>query len=252
MLKYKPKNKIAYLFGLNYTHTDNALNGCFNDIDNMSDLLRSNGWITTQYKDSDTYITRKFFLNKLLELILCDADELFLHYSGHGSFVKDLNNDESDGKDEGIVVYSETSKNDFELVIDDEMKGIINCLKPTQKLYIFMDCCHSGTIIDLSYNLFQKWNSPSLTLIKDKFNNDTNGNVICISGCLDDQTSSDAFIDERYQGACTKSFLQCYDKNKTYSQIILDMQKYMKTNQYTQIPVLSSGRLINLNSKFIL
>lgn len=240
--------KIAYLFGLNYANTDNSLNGCHNDVDNMNLLLKSKGWMTFVYKDNDFYITRKFVLSKLLELILTDADELFFHYSGHGSYQTDTNHDEDDNKDEGIVVYTDDNTHSgLELVIDDELKGIVSCARKNQKLYLFFDCCHSGTICDLGYNLYKKWNDVGgLTLIKDGKQNDTNAQVIAISGCLDNQTSSDAYISKKYQGACTRAFLDNYKDNKSIEQLILDMQKYMITNKYSQIPTISTGQQMNL------
>ena len=41
--------KRALLVGINYIGTDNALNGCINDIDNMRDILKSE----YGYKDAD-------------------------------------------------------------------------------------------------------------------------------------------------------------------------------------------------------
>lgn len=240
--------KIAYLFGLNYSNTKNELHGCHNDVENMNIFLKQKGWLTFVYKDNDFYITRKFVLSKLLELILTDAEEIFFHYSGHGSYIKDLNNDEEDNKDEGIVVFDE-NRSDLELVTDDEIKGILCCAQKNQKLYLFFDCCHSGTIGDLCYNLYKKWNgSGGLTLIKDGKQNETNAEIIIISGCLDNQTSCDAFISNIHQGACTRSFLDCYKENITWEQIIYNMQKYMIENKYSQIPTLSSGKYLNLKT----
>lgn len=241
--------KLAYLFGLNYSDTQNPLNGCHNDVDNMALFLRSKGWMTFVYKDNEVTISRKFILNKLLDLVLSNSNELFFHFSGHGSQQIDTNKDEIDGNDEGLVVYDEIDKSKFELVIDDELKGIVSCIKPTQKLTLFLDCCHSGTMCDLTFGLYQKWNSVnSLMLVKDGKNTETNGQVVVISGCLDNQYSSDAFIGGKYQGACTRAFLDCYSDKKSWERLILDMQNYMKMNKYEQIPQLSSGKLLNLKS----
>ena len=58
----------------------------------------------------------------LLELIISDAKTLFFHYSGHGSYIKDENGDEVDGKDECLcpIDYAYSG-----MIIDDEIKGIL-------------------------------------------------------------------------------------------------------------------------------
>lgn len=238
--------KLAYLFGANYTSTQYPLNGCLNDIENMNAFLTSKGWYVNTYKE--TIITRKLFLSKLLELILTGYDQLFLHFSGHGSTQLDTNGDEIDKQDEGIVVYSETDKNRLELVIDDEIKGILQCLKPNQTLYLFFDCCHSATICDLGWNIYKKFNSNNLMLVRDSNELETNGQVICLSGCADNDTSADATISGKAQGAFTRSFLDSYSSIKTWEQLLLDLQTYMKNNKFTQVPAMSCGKSLNLKT----
>ena len=72
-----------------------------------------------------------------------------------------------------------------------------------------------------------------------------------ISGCKDDQTSADALIDRKYQGAMTWSFLNNIQPNITWRQLIVNMNNSLSKSSYTQIPKLSSGKIIDLDSKFI-
>jgi hypothetical protein len=236
--------KLAYLFGANYPTTQYPLNGCINDVDNMNLFLTSKGWTVNLYKEN--VVTRKFFLTKLLELVLSGADQLFVHFSGHGSNQADTNNDEIDKTDEGIVVYVEYSKTEIELVIDDEIKGILQCLKPHQMMYLCFDCCHSASICDLGWNIYKKMNSNKLMLVRDTKELETNGQVICLSGCADNSTSADAFINGKSQGAFTRAFLDSYKSNKTWEQLINDIQTYMVQNKYSQVPAMSCGKNFNL------
>ena len=50
-----------------------------------------------------------------------------------------------------------------------------------------IDCCHSGTMMDLKYNYVKKDNYQNV--IKDDRYDDTIGEVYLISGCQDEQTS---------------------------------------------------------------
>merc|ERR1712039_772793 len=71
------------------------------------------------------------------------------HYSGHGASVRDDDGDEPDGKDECLcpVDYNEAG-----LIRDDEtFKCLVAPLQEGAFLTCVLDCCHSGTILDLPY-----------------------------------------------------------------------------------------------------
>lgn len=73
------------------------------------------------------------------------GDKLFLHYSGHGT--QSYGGSEEDGKDECIV------SSDMDYILDDEIKSYLAQLPKGCELVAVMDCCHSGTIMDLKYTL---------------------------------------------------------------------------------------------------
>jgi Caspase domain/Domain of unknown function (DUF4384) len=68
---------------------------------------------------------------------------LFVHFSGHGSQVQDLNGDEEDGLDETLVPYDGRTPGVPDIV-DDELDEIFSHLHTTRVL-IVLDSCHSGT-----------------------------------------------------------------------------------------------------------
>ena len=169
------------------------------------------------------------------------GDTLFFTYSGHGSYTLDQNNEEADGKDELLVCL------DLAGIRDDELKDIINkYLKEDVTLFVLFDCCHSGTLIDLKYN-YLNTNNYNEVLVNTR-NLETKGNVYLISGCRDDQTSADAYINRNFQGAMTWSFLQSVNKNITWKQLLLNMRGKLKQH-YTQVPQFSSGKECDINTK---
>lgn len=234
-------SKKALLIGINYTGTINELRGCINDIDNLANILTGFQSIIKLTDATEMKPTRNNILSELRKLLETSiaGDTLILSFSGHGSQTADLNGDELDGKDECIYTL------DNKLIKDDEINAYIKLyLKPNVTLFAVFDSCHSGTMMDLKYNYMDYIENPKSI--------DTIGNVIMISGCKDEQTSADAFINSKFQGAMTWSLLNNIKPNITWRQLIVNMKNSLAKSEFTQIPKLSSGRLIDLESKFIL
>ena len=93
------------------------------------------------------------------------------------------------------------------MILDDELKGLLQCLNSDKKLTMVLDCCHSGSGVDLAYNVYERAGKLSLLNDPSVSANITRGKVLCISGCKDEQTSADAFEAGEYQGALTYSFI---------------------------------------------
>mmetsp|Transcript_41941 Transcript_41941/g.105773 ORF Transcript_41941/g.105773 Transcript_41941/m.105773 type:complete len:203 (+) Transcript_41941:1-609(+) len=77
------------------------------------------------------------------------GDSLFMHYSGHGGQVPDEDGDEADGLDETMVPLDYQSAG--QIRDDDIFKALVAPLPAGVRLTAVMDCCHSGTILDLPY-----------------------------------------------------------------------------------------------------
>jgi hypothetical protein len=75
--------------------------------------------------------------------------------------------------------------------------------------------------------------------------------VIMISGCRDEQTSADAFINGKSQGAMSWAFLANLQPDVTWRKLVENMCFSLKESGYTQVPKISSGKFINLDSKFL-
>lgn len=239
--------KKALLIGCNYNGTNNELRGCINDVDNIKQRIEAvYGFnnITIMTDDTKIIPTRINIINGITELLnnTTAGDKLFLSFSGHGTYTDDLNGDEKDGKDEMIVPL------DFNCITDDELKALIHSnLKENVSLFAIFDCCHSGTILDLKY---QYYSGTSKNTIMDNTNDyETNGKVVMISGCMDEQTSADSYINNSYQGAMTWAFLNATKENTyiTFKELIDNMREMLNDSTYTQIPMLSSGKSLNLS-----
>ena len=241
------KNKQALLIGCNYNNSAYQLNGCINDVNNIKSMIKNIGFnnINVLTDETDTPPNKINILTELTNLLSNSNsnDLLFFSYSGHGSQVVDRNGDETDGRDEVMVPL------DFNVITDDELKTVIQTyLKPNVTLFALFDCCNSGSVLDLKYQYLDSLNYDNYT--ENNKATDTIGNVIMISGCTDNQTSADAFINNTSQGAMTWAFIESINSNPKLSwrELIQNMRKLLKTSKYTQIPQLSTGNIFNIDT----
>lgn len=222
--------KKALLTGINYKGSQDELRGCIADIRNINQILLDNcGYskenIRVLTEEDVITPTRKNIEDNIRWLVTnCKAgDTLIFYYSGHGASIADKNTDESDGKDEVIIPLDYNTKG---VITDDWLYMNLACAVPAGvTLWAFTDCCHSGTMIDLKYNykslcqytkgniakgmsyVFSDW-SNRFSFGVEKSRGNVNGNVCLYSGCQDPQTSADAYIERKFQGAFTYCFIQ--------------------------------------------
>lgn len=253
MIPLKKTYKNALLIGCNYKNSMYELNGCINDATNIKKILtESYGFDNIVLMTDNTLITptKKNILAEITSLLhnANSGDILFLSFSGHGVNLTDRNGDEKDGLDEVIVPI------DFDYIRDDELNSLIqDHLKKNVTLFALFDSCHSGTMLDLRYQYLDSTSSEKDT--EELKYSETEGNVIMISGCMDSQTSMDAYIRSAgtYQGAMTFAFLESIKKkpNLSWKDLLTSMRDYLKNADYEQIPQLSSGKKMDLMLKFL-
>ena len=242
-------NKAALLIGSNYPNTGSQLFGCVNDINFLKDKLSNTyGYNKFNILTDNTSVkpTRDNILSNFRNFLSSSkaGDFLFFGFSGHGSQTRDTNGDEIDKSDETIV------GSDLENVTDDELKKIItDNIKSNVTLFCVFDSCHSGTVLDLKYQYLDSLNYNSFS--ENDTNLETNGNVIMISGCMDSQTSDDANISGFYRGAMLWSFLDTINKNSSisYVDLLTTMRETLKKSGYSQIPQLSSAKIMDMSEK---
>jgi hypothetical protein len=242
--------KKALLVGVNYTSIPAiSLYGCINDTINMRNMLidaygYSASNIIHLRDDVDKVTlkpTRENIINnlKLLAEQSANLTELWIHYSGHGSQIRDTNGDELDKIDEVIIPLDYQTNG---VITDDELLNIIKTIKC--RTILLFDSCHSGTVCDLTW-LFEY--KSANTYLKTQPNKTViaNPNIFMFSGCKDEQTSSDAYFksDKCAAGAFTNALLtglRYYRHNVSIGNLYQYICNYLKSTGFTQIPILST------------
>jgi hypothetical protein len=246
--------KRALLIGINYIGSSCELNGCVNDTINIKNLLIN----SFHYKPENIILlddagtnplkpTKEnilLYLNKVVNATHT-GDTLFIHYSGHGAQVDDINGDEihnadAPGMDSVLCPCDYDKYSGVEgFILDDTLKEIINRLPKGSKLRMFSDCCHGATMLDLPY-IYKNGGFTKVEALCDGTDD-----IITISGSHDSQTSADAYINGQYSGALTFGLLKTLaNVNKvptTWLLLLTVVQHYLASEQYTQIPVLCAG-----------
>jgi len=158
----------------------------------------------------------------------------------------DRSHDEKDGKDEAIVC------SDFQYLADDEMIKILASFYQGTKVTLLMDLCHSGTVCDLSRKYQSRRRFETISPRRCP------ANVICISGCMDRQTSSDAFDvsgHREYTGALTSCFLQTVRGQNNLLQdslqLLAKVRLLLKQKGFDQVPQLTSSYDVTTNKSFL-
>jgi hypothetical protein len=283
----RPPRRRALLIGINYTGLPTALAGCVNDVAEMrklcSDLkynevcvLYDGAWPGKfDPKDArlvkggrpDVRPSRANMLAAMKWLVSEPApgDVLLFHYSGHGGQAGNATDRaEPDGLDETVlpVDYSYAGQ-----ITDDELKRqLVEPLRGSgATLRAVLDSCHSGTGLDLLYNISDKTEVRVGPELKGKraFNatgaerlaewkNDKALSVspvdaCLISGCADPQSSAEAIFNRRPAGALTHfllDYLRMYWQRgarwPTAAEIAKNVRWGLLAAGFSQVPQLSS------------
>lgn len=232
-------NKYAITIGINYDNDEyynDDLSGCTNDLNNINQFLLekcnfSSFNILTFY---DTEATKQNIINAIQEMVAFAQNnrksELWLSFSGHGGKTKSFIED--DGNSEFICpVDHKISGN----ISDNWLKyNLVNLLPTDCKLFVFMDCCHSGTNLDLPYKLYNN------KIINNNHRNIPLAKIVKISTCRDSQISKELFcnLSYRYLGALTNAFLNT-NNNITFIKRIDKINNFLSSQHNNQHPELS-------------
>ncbi|CAM9316885.1 unnamed protein product [Ectocarpus sp. 6 AP-2014] len=148
------------LIGINYIGQQGELAGCHNDVDMMKKYITTHGYsmdpaaCKVLMDDNVHGMPDHKGVIEGFRWLTADAkagDSLFMHYSGHGGSVKDTSGDEADNMDETLVPVD--YKSSGQITDDEILKELVMVLPEGVTLTVVMDCCHSGSILDLPYAL---------------------------------------------------------------------------------------------------
>ena len=253
--------KKALLVGINYTQSDDnvKLQGCIDDVLSIQKMLINDLGYKKEniimLKDNilsnkNAIPTGKNIITKLIKCVneLTPKDEFWFHYSGHGSQIKDDNNEETDNKDEVIIPSDYKEKG---VIRDDFFRRVINQINC--RAFLIFDCCNSGTVCDLPYNYDLK--NKIMQQNKENKYDCPNNKIFKLSGCRDDQVSLSILHNEtkKMKGACTTAFIESMKQTNydiTFEELIIKMHKWMNKYSSDQCPTLSSTSLDALQTNF--
>lgn len=248
--------KRALLVGVNYFGTSAELKGCINDVHRSRGLLtRLYGFPTdpehmrvlTDDQSSSSSCPTRANLVEGLKWLVAEAqpgDALFFHFSGHGAQQEDPTYREEDGYDETIC------PSDFQatgMIVDDEIFDLIVAPLPSgAKLTAVLDCCHSGTVLELPFT----WHPTGWA--EDDNPCHSAGDVLLLSGCQEEQTSSDgggSYM--RPMGAMTTALWNTLERMPTpnCSELMDALRRELWTGGFEQNPCLTSSQRFDLHGR---
>lgn len=211
------------------------------------------------------------------------GDTLFLHYSGHGSQLRDQNGDEADGWDETLC------PSDFQRhgeIRDDTIFDVVcRDLPAGVRLTAVMDCCHSGSVMDLEFEWVPDRTGTSVTRRRGGGGGSSAAaavavrsrgfrvasakhsaaSIVCFSGCKDAGTSSDVANTGSFKhglagrpgaagGACTNALASVLGQGASigYVQLLCAIRADLQRRQFEQVPQMTSSQPIDLDRPFSL
>jgi len=234
-------NKKALLIGINYEDHPPSLRGCINDIINMRNMLIDAYDFDPEniimLRDDDPYRfimpTRENILYETNKIISEseNLEELWFHFSGHGSKLKNETR-------ESILPM------DYKIsdgIYDTELHELIQQIKC--KTMMIFDCCHSGTICNLPIQIEYDNTAYDNIKVQQYVSHNSHHQIYVFSSCKEEQTSVDTknFMDQRV-GAFTNAFIECLRKSHHNTDILTLYKNIcisLIENGYTQTPILS-------------
>jgi hypothetical protein len=230
-------DKVALLFGINdYGGGNNDLRGCLNDINLVANKL-TNFQIR---KFENGQVTKANLLAQVNYAIANSVvgDIIYIHYSGHGTYVEDRNGDELDGYDEALYLVDGP-------LVDDDLNNALRAIPDGVFLALGLDSCFSGTATrGLARGRFMQ---PSFDMVphlqvKHKFYDYMSW--VVLSACAENQTAADAEINGDYYGAFSFYAFNCLLGNMTYQTWFNKIREFLPSRDFDQAPTLEGDSIL--------
>lgn len=137
---------LNYIDPAHYGGSNGELKACINDAEAMQQLALAQGFeVMGVLRDAQGTrgAVKAAFAKAAAQLK--SGDMFFFTYSGHGSYVPDLNLDEAEN--DALDKFDETWCLYDGMLIDDEVYQMWQAFAPGVRVSVLLDCCHSGSAI---------------------------------------------------------------------------------------------------------
>jgi hypothetical protein len=259
-MAHRTPQRLGLCIGINdYPGTGMDLQGCVNDAKDWAQLLSDRSF------DVQTLLDGQATKAKLIEQLndytlnkIKSGDTLVITYSGHGTYVRDLDGDEPDGTDEAICPYDVMAG---QVLTDDELYTAFSMRPHGSRLVFISDSCHSGTVnrfaptIDpvigcggtrvrfLPPAVFMLGVDPLSLPAPRAFlprSKPAGTSALLVAGCRDAEYSYDATFGNRPNGAFTYVAIKAYRETqpRNYSAWFKAIRDGLPTQEYPQSPQL--------------
>jgi hypothetical protein len=253
--------KKALCIGINdYPGVGSDLSGCVNDANDWKAALEVRDFTVALLLNDQA--TRKAMYNGIQSLVREGraGDMLVITYSGHGSWIPDLDDDEPDGRDEVLCPYDISQNGPL---IDDELYDIFAERERGVRIVFISDSCNSGTVIKFapSFNgasAPRVRSLPPANFLPSKLLPAAAARAahrsygaarpfggVLISGCQDDEYSYDATFDGRPNGAFTYFALKALKSlpaGASYRDWFKAIRELLPNQNYPQKPNIGGSR----------
>lgn len=206
----------ALLIGINEYQAVPDLRGAINDVEAVHELLTTRlGFLAEDIETlTDTDADRKGILAAIARLAERSGpdDVVYLHYSGHGSQIRDSNGDEEDGRDETLIPQDGRTPGVADIT-DDELAEALDALRG-QQVVIVLDSCHSGTATRGASALRSRWVPPDeRQALYERVATRAvvplaRGKHVLLTGAAQDQEALDGPVDGRLHGLFSYSLVR--------------------------------------------
>ena len=185
------------------------------------------------------------------------GDRILWTHISHGTNEPDVS--QADGLLELLCAYDTREKGgrwDPETVISAKFIGeMVDLLHPEAHMDIILDCCYAPEgsqlkAMGLSYARtrfmpLKEVNMVGRSVVIDPKPTKMPPNVCLWSACESDQTSADAYIDGKWQGAFSAAWRKFFKMGRSRSDQIYYARKWLSDNRYEQVPHLYGVGLAN-------
>ena len=247
----------ALCIGINdYPGTGSDLAGCVNDANDWAAELNRRGFTVELMLDGQA--TGAAMRDAMRKLVAGAAtgDTVVITYSGHGTWVRDDNGDEPDGRDEALCPWDIAENGPL---LDDELYEILSDRARGVRVVMISDSCHSGSVARFAPSTRRdadkvKFLPPAIFLAPDeaaraaRLPRVSAGRprhaALLMSGCADIEFSYDAHFGGRPNGAFTYFALKALSglpAGASYREWSARIAEALPSQDYPQTPALSGS-----------